>query len=67
MTETAIYKETVVWTEKKDPGIVCVVVWRMCGHVSVCAESSYLRVISQSPEFDTMRSAQLRRRHTLLF
>lgn len=44
---------------------------QVCFSVCVCvkplAESSYLRVISQSPEFDTMRSAELRRRHTLLF
>ena len=69
MTETAIDEET----GGGNTEIICVVVRCMCGHASVCvcaqlfAESSYLRVISQSPEFDTMRSTQLRRRHTLLF
>ena len=48
---------------------VCVCVWGdyVCVCVCVFAESSSLRVISQSPQFDTMRSAQPTRRHTLLF
>lgn len=50
-----------------------VVLFSVCVHVRVCicvqlfAESSYLRVISQSLISDTMRSTQLGRRHTLLF
>lgn len=55
--------------EKKKRDFLCHCVdTHVWGGVSVLAESSYWRVISQRLEFDTMRSTKLKRRHiTVLF